>query len=119
MTSEEHIAESRDSAQTAERLYRENRPLQGAEITWRSVKHAINAIGVQRGLRYHSYQQKKWIVRLLQREEGHLDLEDQLGQARRLHVDSDHGLLDAQQVAEARAVTAVLVERLLAIAAAP
>ena len=119
MTAEEHIAESRDSAQTAERLYQENRPLQGAEITWCSVKHAINAIGVQRGLGYENYQQKKWIVRSLQREEGHLDLEDQLGQARRLHVDSDHGLLDARQIAEARAVTAVLMERLLAIAAAP
>ncbi len=119
MTAEEHIAESRDSARTAERLYRENRPLQGAEITWCSVKHAINAIGIQRGLRYHSYQQKKWIVRSLQREEGHTGLELQLGQARLLHVDSDHGLLDAQQVADARAVTAVLTERLLAIATAP
>lgn len=119
MTAEEHIAESRDSAQTAERLYRENRPLQGAEITWCSVKHAINAIGIQRGLRYHSYQQKKGIVRSLQREEGHTGLELQLGQARLLHVDSDHGLLDAQQVADARAVTAVLTERLLAIATAP
>ncbi len=118
MTAEEHIAESLDSTQTAERLYRENRPLQGAEITWCSVKHAINAIGLQRGLRYDSYQLKKRIVRLLQREEGHLDLEEQLGQARRLHVDSDHGLLNAQQVAEARAVTAVLTERLLTIATA-
>ena len=116
MTPEEHIAESRDSARTAERLYQENRPLQGAEITWCSVKHAINAIGVQRGLRYDSYQQKKQIVRALQREEGHTGLDLQLSQARRLHADSDHGRLDAQQIAEARSVTALLLNRLLSIA---
>ena len=55
----------------------------------------------------------------MQQEEGHTGLELQLGQARLLHVDSDHGLLNAQQVADARAVTAVLTERLLAIATAP
>ena len=115
MTPEEHIAEARDAALTAERLYGENRPLQGAEITWCSVKHAINAIGVQRGLRYNSYQQKKQIVRSLQREEGHTGLEPQLGKARLLHADSDHGLLDAQQIAEARAITALLLNRLLSI----
>ena len=118
MTPEEHIVESRDAARTAERLYGENRPLQGAEITWCSVKHAINAIGAQRGLRYDIYQQKKQIVRSLQREGGHTGLELQLVQARRLHADSDRGFMDAQQVAEARAVTAVLTERLLAIAEA-
>ena len=116
MTPEEHIAEARDAALTAERLYGENRPLQGAEITWCSVKHAINAIGVQRGLRYDSYQQKKQIVRALQREEGHTGLDLQLSQARRLHADSDHGLLDARQIAEARSVTALLLNRLLSIA---
>ena len=118
LTVEEHIAEARDAALTAERLFSENRPLQGAEITWCSVKHAINAIGLRQGRRYDSYRQKKDIVIWLERQEGYAGLENQLNQARRLHADSDHGFMDAQQVAEARAVTAVLMERLLAVAEA-
>ena len=116
LTVAEHIAEARDSALTAERLYGENRPLQGAEITWCSVKHAINAIGLAQGRRYDSYRQKKSIVTWLERQEGYADLGRQLDYARRLHVDSDHGRLDAQQIAEARSITALLLNRLLSIA---
>ena len=117
LTPEQHIAESRDAALTAERLFEEGRPLQGAEITWCSVKHAINAIGLQRGFKYDSYRQKKDVVVRLEREERHTGLAAQLAYARRLHVDSDHGLMDVQQIAEARSITATLLERLLTIAA--
>lgn len=117
MTSEEHLAESRDAALTAGRLYGEGRSLQGAEITWCSVKHAINAIGLQRGWRYNSYRQKRDIVIWLEREEGYADLGLQLTYSRRLHVDSDHGLMDAQQVSEARQITSILTRRLWEIAA--
>ena len=116
LTVAEHIAEARDSALTAERLYGENRPLQGAEITWCSVKHAINAIGLAQGRRYGSYRQKKDIVIWLERQEGYADLVRQLDYARILHVDSDRGLLDRHQIAEARAITALLLNRLLSIA---
>ena len=118
LTVAQHIAEARDAALTAERLYGENRPLQGAEITWCSVKHAINAIGLAQGWRYGSYRQKKSIVTWLERQEGYTDLVWQLDYARRLHVDSDQGLLDARQIAEARSITAILLNRLLAVAVA-
>ncbi len=117
MTPEEHIAESRDSALTAECLYRKNRPLQGAEITWCSVKHAINAIGVQRGLKHGAYRQKLQIVKLLENE-GYADLQDPLDLARRLHVNSDQGFLKPQEIVEYREASATLTERLLAIALA-
>ena len=115
MTPEEHIAESVDSALTAERLFSENKPLQGAEIIWCSVKHAINAIGVQRGWGYGSYRQKKNIVKWLE-DEGHGDLLNPLGTARRLHVHSDSGFLSTRQISEHREEVALLLERLLAIA---
>lgn len=118
LTVAQHIAEARDAALTAERLYGENRPLQGAEITWCSVKHAINAIGLAQGRRYDSYRQKKAIVVWLERQEGYADLGRQLYYARLLHIDSDHGLLDAGQIAEARAITAILLNRLLSVAVA-
>ena len=115
MTPEEHIAESLDSALTAERLYNENRPLQGAEITWCSVKHAINAIGLVRGWEYGSYGQKKRVIMRLE-SEGHGDLNRLLNLARRLHTDSDHGYLCAQQIEEYRGASARLADRLLEIA---
>ena len=115
MTLEEHIAESRDSEITAARLYSEGRPLQGAEITWCSVKHAINAIGIQRGLRFGTYRQKERIVEILE-ESGHGNLVDFLRLTRRLHTDSDHGYLDADQIAECREASARLTRRLLEIA---
>ena len=116
MTPEEHIAESRDSAQTAERLFEEGRPLQGAEIVWCSVKHAINAIGLQQGWLYDTYRQKKSIVKRLESEDQH-NLLDLLAAARRLHIDSDHGILNTQEVKEYRDSAAVLTEQLLTIAA--
>ena len=115
MTPEEHIAESRDSATTAVRLYDEGRPLQGAEITWCSVKHAINAIGVQRGMRYGTYRQKEGIVRVLE-ESGHGNLEYFLRLTRRLHTDSDHGYLSRDQIAQCREASALLTQILLGIA---
>ena len=115
MTPEEHIAESLDSALTAERLYNENRPLQGAEITWCSVKHAINAIGMMRGWRYGTYGQKARVIGSLE-SEGHAGLYDLLDLARRLHTDSDHGYLSAREIEEYRRASAVLTERLLEIA---
>ena len=115
MTAEEHIAESLDSAQTAERLYNENRPLQAAEIVWCSVKHAINAIAVRRGWRYGSYGQKKVVIERLE-SEGFVGLYRLLNLARRLHTDSDHGYLSLQQIEEYRRASALLNERLLEIA---
>ena len=115
MTPEEHIAESKDSILTAERLYHENRPLQGAEIMWCSVKHAINAVGVRRGWRYGTYGQKRGIIIRLEAE-GHSDLLDLLSAARRLHTDSDHGVLRVQEIAAHRSASVTLVERLLSIA---
>ena len=115
MTPEEHIAESLDSALTAERLYNENRPLQGAEITWCSVKHAINAIGVRRGWRYGTFGQKIRVIERLERE-GHDDLNSLLDLARRLHTDSDHGYLNGWEIEEYRRASAYLVKRLLEIA---
>ncbi len=116
MTVEEHIAESRDSALTADRLYNEGRGLQGAEIIWCSVKHAINAIAVQRGWRHATYGQKRSVVRGLENE-GNQDLADELERARLLHVHSDNGFLSDHTVAELRAGAARLTQRLLAMAA--
>ena len=118
MTPQEHIAESIDSMATAERLYQENRPLQGAELTWCSVKHAINAIGLLRGWRYGTYGHKQDVIARLGAE-GHRNLRELLFAARRLHTDSDHGVLTAPEVAAFRRDAAALVEQLLAIAAAP
>ena len=103
---------------TADRLYRENRPLQGAEITWCSVKHAINAIGARRGWRYGTYGRKQEVIARLEGE-GHSDLRNLLLAARRLHTDSDHGVLTAPEVAVLRRDAVALVDRLLAIVASP
>jgi hypothetical protein len=73
MTPEEHILESRDSALTADRLFSENKELQGAEITWCSIKHAVNAIGVQRGWKHSTYGQKREVIRRLE-QAGHNNL---------------------------------------------
>ena len=115
MTPEEHIAESRDSANTAARLYNEGRPLQGAEITWCSVKHAINAIGVQKGMRFGTFRQKEGIVKVLE-ESGYGNLEYFLRLTRRLHTDSDHGYLNRDQIAQCREASTLLPQILLGIA---
>ena len=114
MTPEEHLAESMDSAQTANRLYEEGRPLQGAEMTWCSVKHAINAVGARRGLSYGTFRQKRQIVSLLVAE-GYEELLEDLASARRLHVDSDHGFLDAEQILQHRRKADSLCRALWAI----
>ena len=116
MTAQEHCAEARDSAQTADRLFHENRPLQAAEIVWCSVKHAINAVGVVRGWRHSTYGQKKQVIDQLEAE-GYAGTKRLLSTARRLHIHSDNGiLLDAAGVIHARHESATLIERLLAIA---
>ena len=107
--------ESRDSLRTAERLYSEGRPLQGAEITWCSVKHAINAIGVQRGWRFSTYGQKLSVIKYLEAE-GHQSLLQLLAFARRLHTDSDHGYLGPREIEEYRQASFQLTESLLLIA---
>lgn len=117
MNREDHIAEARDSAQTAERLFGEGRDLQAMEIVWCSVKHAVNAVAVLRGWRHATYGHKKGVVERLEKDEGHTDFIEMLAAARRLHVHSDSGAtLDAAGVIQARQESAVLVERLLAIA---
>ena len=116
MTAQEHCAEARDSAQTADRLFHENRPLQAAEIVWCSVKHAINAVGVLRGWRHSTYGQKKQVIERLETE-GYAGTAQLLRTARRLHIHSDSGtLLNAAGVIHARHESATLIERLLAIA---
>lgn len=118
MTAQEHCAEARDSAQTAERLFHENRPLQAAEIVWCSVKHAINAVAMRRGWRHSTYGQKKQVIERLEAE-GFVDADRLLRNARRLHIHSDSGLLlDAAGVAYSRHESATLIERLLAMAEA-
>ena len=118
MTAQEHCAEARDSAQTAERLFHENRPLQAAEIVWCSVKHAINAVAMRRGWRHSTYGQKKQVIDRLEAE-GYAGTARLLSNARRLHIHSDSGLLlDAAGVTHSRHESATLVERLLAIAEA-
>ncbi len=116
MTPEEHILESHDSLLTAERLYREGRPLQGAEIIWCSVKHTINAIGMRRGWRFGTYGQKVSVIRSLEMD-GHQGLQQLLAFARRLHTDSDHGVLNVEEIEEYRSASIILMERLLRIAA--
>lgn len=116
MTAQEHCAEARDAAQTADRLFSENRPLQAAEIVWCSVKHAINAIAVLRGWRHSTFGHKKQVIERLEAE-GYSDAERLLRTARRLHIHSDNGaLLDAAGVIQARRESAILIERLLSIA---
>lgn len=116
MTAQEHCAEARDAAQTADRLFRENRPLQAAEIVWCSVKHAINAIAMLRGWRHSTFGQKKQVIERLEAE-GYTDVTRLLRTARRLHIHSDSGiLLDADGVIQSRHESAILVERLLLIA---
>ena len=115
MTPEEHTRESRDSIETAERLYYEGRPLQGAEITWCSVKHAINAIGMQRDWRFSTYGQKLSVIKRLE-SEGHEGLQQLLAFARRLHTDSDHGYLTPEEIEEYRQASLLLTQRLLQIA---
>ena len=115
LTPEEHIAESRDAALTADRLFDEGRPLQGAELIWCSVKHAINAIAVQRGWRFSNYGQKKEVVRQIETA-GHPDLLKQLSSTQRLHAHSDSRFLEMSDVDESRELAAVLRERLLTIA---
>ena len=112
MTPEEHALESRDSLQTAERLYNEGRPLQGAEIIWCAVKHAINGVGLQRGWRFSTYGQKLNVIRNLEAE-GQQDLLHLLAFARRLHTDSDHGYLGPESIEEYRQASYLLTERLL------
>ena len=117
MNREDHIAESRDSAQTAERLFGEGRDLQAMEIVWCSVKHAVNAVAVLRGWRHATYGHKKGVVQRLEKDEGHTNFIRMLAIARNLHIHSDNGmLLDAAAVIESRRQSAALVERLLAIA---
>ena len=118
MTAQEHCAEARDSAQTADRLFHENRPLQAAEIVWCSVKHAINAVAMRRGWRHSTYGQKKQVIARLETE-GYAGAMDLLSTARRLHIHSDSGLLlGTAGVIQARHESATLIERLLAIAEA-
>ena len=115
LTPEEHIAESKDAALTADRLFNENRPLQGAEMIWCSVKHAINAIAVQRGWRFSNYGQKKEVVRQMEMS-GYPDLLKLLSNTQRLHAHSDSGFLETGDVEESRELAAVLRVRLIAIA---
>lgn len=82
------------------------------------LKHAINAIGLLRGWRHGTYGQKHDIVTRLDAE-GHSNLLELLSAARRLHTDSDNGVLTAPEVAAFRRDAAALAEQLLAIAAAP
>jgi hypothetical protein len=89
--------------------------MQGAEITWCSVKHAINAIGVQRGWSFGTYGQKLRVIKYLEAE-GHQDLLQLLAFARRLHTDSDHGYLGTDAIEEYRQASFQLTERLLQIA---
>lgn len=113
----DHIAEARDSAQTAERLFSEGRDLQAMEIVWCSVKHAVNAVAVLRGWRHATYGHKKGVIERLEKDEGHPDLIRLLAIARNLHIHSDNGaLLDAAGVTQSRRESATLVERLLSIA---
>lgn len=115
MMPEEHIAEARDSALTADRLFQEDKHLQGAEITWCSVKHAINAIAVQRGWKFNTYAQKRLIVAQIELT-GYDDLLEQLEIVRMLHVYSDTGVMRRYTISDARTAAAVLSQRLLAIA---
>lgn len=114
LTPEEHIAESKDAALTADRLFDESRLLQGAEMTWCSVKHAINAIAVRRGWRFSNYGQKKEVVRQMEIA-GHRDLLKQLSSTQRLHAHSDSRFLEIGDVEESREIAAILRERLIAI----
>lgn len=117
LTRDEHIAEARDSAQTAARLFSEGRDLQAMEIVWCSVKHAVNAVAIRRGWRHSTYGQKKSVIERLERDEGHADFIRLLAIARRLHIHSDNSaLLDADGVIQSRHESAILVERLLSIA---
>ena len=119
MTPEEHIAEARDSALTAGRLFDENRELQASEIVWCSVKHAVNAIAVRRRWQHSSYIHKKQVIRRLSDEIGNPDMMRLLNVARLLHVHSDNGvLLDAPAITKSRVEIAVFTEQLLAIAEA-
>ena len=116
MTAQEHCAEARDSAQTADRLFNENRPLQAAEIVWCSVKHAINAVAMRRGWRHSTFGQKKQVVERLEAE-GYTDAMDLLRTARRLHIHSDNGiLLDDAAISQSRGDIAGFTQRLLAMA---
>ena len=118
MTAQEHCAEARDAAQTADQLFRENRPLQAAEIVWCSVKHAINAIAVLRGWRHSTYGHKKHVVERLEAE-GYSEAKYLLSTARRLHIHSDSGvLLDDAAISQSRGEIAGFTQRLLSIAEA-
>lgn len=118
MTAQEHCAEARDAAQTADRLFRENRPLQAAEIVWCSVKHAINAIAMLRGWRHSTYGHKKQVIERLEAE-GYTDAMRSLRIARRLHIHSDNGiLLDDAAISQSRGEIAGFTQRLLSIAEA-
>ena len=118
MTAQEHCAEARDSAQTADRLFNENRPLQAAEIAWCSVKHAINAVAILRGWRHSTYGHKKQVIERLEAE-GYADAMDLLSTARRLHIHSDNGiLLNDAAISQSRSDIAGFTQRLLAIAEA-
>lgn len=115
MTAQEHCAEARDAAQTADRLFNEDRPLQAAEIVWCSVKHAINAVAVLRSWRHSTYGHKKQVIERLAAE-GYSDATYLLNTARRLHIHSDNGiLLDDAAIRQSRGEIAGFTQRLLSI----